>query len=199
MRESWLGAGQPAGFLQDPSWRLHTDRGFSEIFQYLKAALIVVLLVRLYFTLRAKAYLIWSVAFLYLIFDDAYHVHESLGKLALDTLPLPRIFGVEGFVYAEMLAWAGLGLLLAFCLGYLYRKERETRRFTRRLTYLFALLFVFAGVIDGVHEAASALSVGLASTEVALVAVEDGGELIVLSVMVAYVLVHFLQVTGVEK
>jgi hypothetical protein len=193
-RELWLSAGHPAGFLQSISWRLDTDHGFSEIFQYLKAALVTVLLVSSFFALKAKTYIAWSFAFLYIIFDDAYHVHESFGKLVLETSTLPPIFGVEGFFYADVLAWAVVGLSLTLVLGFLYLQEPETRKFTRRMAYLFALLFVFAGIVDGIHGAVFVSGLLLPSADVAIVAFEDGGEMIVLTAITAYVLHHYMRI-----
>ena len=169
-------------------WRVETDRGIPEIFGYVKELSAAAALYGCFRYSREVAYAGWSLTFLWVFLDDALQVHEVFGRLLLANTELPAVFSVDACLYSESLSWLLVGLPLGLWLGYTYIIEPSTRRLSRTLLFLFGLLFIFAGVADGIHAYVDTLSVGARSLTGFVTLLEDGGEMIVLSLLMAFVL-----------
>ncbi len=179
------------GFLLDRRWSLELDRSYPEQFQYLLAGLTVVVLLALYSLRRALTYLGWTLAFLFILVDDSFSLHERFTEMfVVATGPYP-VLGLETEVYAASILWGvvGLGLLVVLALG--YRRDKASRAFSRRLGYLLVALFICGGVLDALHLLADGTNVGRPVT-FALGTLEDGGELIVMSLALVLALEHFV-------
>lgn len=184
-----LHAGNNIGFLASDLWLLETDRGFPEVFQYIKALSAALLLWRLFRSHRNFAYSGWALAFLFVFLDDVSQLHEVFGDFLLAQLELPTVLGVDSFLYVESLLWVIVAALLTIFIGYTYVREPATRILSRRLFCLFGIVFLFAGLVDAVHASLDASGSNLLYVSVATVA-EDGGEMIALSLLVTCVIVH---------
>ncbi len=184
-----LYAGYDIGLLTSDLWLLERDRGLPETFQYLKALSAAVLLWRLFRQHRNFAYSGWALAFLFVFLDDVAQLHEVLGDYLEAQLELPTVLGVDDFLYAESLLWVIIAALLTAFIGYAYVREPATRNLSRRLFYLFGFFFLFAGLADAVHASVDASGSGMRHVGVATI-VEEGGEMLALSLLVACAIRH---------
>ncbi len=178
------------GFLRSEMWTIEQDRGYPEIYQYIKILLTMVLFCLIYFRRRNIAYLTWLPILLFVLLDDALQLHETFGTFLLTSFELPTVLGVGGFLYAEASLWLAVGLPLVGIVAYSYFRNPSTRTLSRRMVYIFLGLALFAGVLDGLHTFVerSGFTSGYARGVTATI--EDGGEMLVLSVMVAYVFMY---------
>lgn len=60
------------------------DRGYSEIFQYLKLGLIAICFGTLNFLRKRRIYAAWSLLSLIILLDDMFVLHEKVGKRLCD-------------------------------------------------------------------------------------------------------------------
>jgi len=176
------------GFLLGPRWWLEQDRGYSEMYQYLKTAVLTALLVALYVRTRALTCLAWAVAFGYVLADDSLRLHETFGHRVGPRLErlgvLPTIGDLRPQTYAEplLVLAAGTVVIVLLALGY---RDRSSRPLTHRLAVAAFLLAFSATVIDAAHSA-----VGYRLGRVARLLIgtaEDGGELVAISLALAIV------------
>lgn len=165
----------------DPRFSLEEDRGFAEVFQYVKLFWIAVLLGALAYVTRHPAYVPWSLLFAYLMLDDAMQIHERLGERLAGRLDVGPAIGLRPQDFGE---WAVSAAVLAGFLLLLGGAHwRASRRPETVSTPLFALLLALAvaGVaFDALHVALRPLA------HTVLVLAEDGGEMLVVSVACWY-------------
>ena len=60
-------------------YSLKKDLGYSEVFQYLKAYWIVIMLAALWWRTREYVYATWMLLYAYLLCDDVFQIHERGG------------------------------------------------------------------------------------------------------------------------
>lgn len=169
--------------LRDRRYSLETDRGLSELFGYGKEGALVIALLFLYRRLRALEYAAWSFAFLIFLADDSFKLHERGGYHLASRLDLPSVSGLRAQDAGELIVWAVLGALVlaALVVGHLH-STAEARAHCRRLVPFLAALVFFAVILD----MADILVAG--TPQVVVAVIEDGGEQIVLSGTIAYVI-----------
>ncbi len=177
------------GFLLDRGWSLELDRSYPEQFQYLLSGLSAVVLGVLYARRRSLTYLGWSLAFLFILVDDSFSLHEHFTRMLEVATSSATFLGLETRVYAASVLWGLVGLVLLSILAVGYRRDPATQKFSRRLAYVLAVLFFFGGVVDALHLVAGEDHLGRA-TKFFLGTLEDGGELVSISVGLALVLAH---------
>src|SRR5687767_6294566 len=66
--------------LQDARFSIGSEGGFAEQLQYLKAAIIALLLFAVAARRRSAVVLIWALIFLFVLADDAGELHERVGS-----------------------------------------------------------------------------------------------------------------------
>lgn len=171
------------GVPADGIWSIARDRGVPEWWQYLKLAAVVVVLVDLVRSRPGPLYAVWAAIFAYFLVDDALEVHERAGEWLGDWLDLAPRGDLDPRDIGQVLFAGVIGLVVLGALAVAYRLDgSRARRLTVHLVVaLFALGFcgVVADTIDVIDV------FGL---------VEDGGEMVVISVMLALVVHH--RVTG---
>jgi hypothetical protein len=169
------------------SWMfsIEQDRALPELFQYLKQALLSVGLFVLFLRTRGWIFLAWAAFFGFLMLDDMLEFHERVGKAVGPTLGLPSVFGLRMDDYGEI-AYAGVvGLCLVTFVGLALRRgDLLARRLSSDLLCLLAALAMFAVLFDTLHTIAYFRAPVLAQV---LALLEDGGELLVMSLITAYV------------
>lgn len=159
-------------------WLISFDRGYAEIFQYLKLLVIVSLLGRLVLDRRMALYLGWSMLFLYFLFDDSLELHERAGDWLADVLGGASIGPIEGRDVGQVLvALAVLVVVGGVILAMWPPAGSPDARFSIGLGALVGLLGFFGVVVDAID--------GLDLFSIT----EDGGEMAVVSLIVAYVAV----------
>jgi hypothetical protein len=175
--------GTTTGFPEE--LHIHHDGGVHEWFQYAKfvvAAILMIVLARR----TEPLYWVWGAIFAYLFADDAFMLHERVAAhstrlLRLDEIGLP--FEAWHVVQGLYMAAIGIGMLVA--LWYVARRASTSaaRRFSIKAVALLILFGAFAVLGD---------FVGYAVFELAHLGeiVEDGGEAIAASFMLALVVAH---------
>lgn len=160
---------------------LDVDGGAAEWYQYLKLAGIVWLLATLTRRQRQPLYVVWLALFAFLLLDDALRIHETAGLWLANTAGLPALFGLRPRDVGELL-FAGLvalSLLTMLVLAYQVSNGRARRFSLSLILALLALGFVGVGM-DMLEQ----MVTGWRVLHEVLIVMEDGGELIVVSVMV---------------
>lgn len=170
---SYQWTGQP----RHPHFSLSQDRGYSEIFQFVKEFWIATLL--FYCAIAGKRALpaAWGMFFSFLLADDALLLHEHLSKKLDGYVGFVPMLGFRGQDFAELaiLIPAGILLTAVIFLAY-YISDKASRRDYSGFFYILALLVFFGGFMDMIHSLA-------ASKVVAILfgTLEDGGEMVVVS------------------
>ncbi|ACQ80070.1 hypothetical protein Bcav_1814 [Beutenbergia cavernae DSM 12333] len=169
--------GEPAGFWFD----LGVDRGYAEFFQYLKVAWSAVLSVLLWTKVKSVVFLVWALVFTVYVTDDWFQLHERAGaELAARFPDVPAAWHV-----GELLLTGAVGLVLVVLVWWTYRRAApEGRGVSRTLAVLMSALVAVGILLDAVHH----ILLPGAAFDVPLTTLEDGGELLLMSVVVAYLL-----------
>ncbi|MPV39054.1 hypothetical protein [Georgenia subflava] len=164
---------------------LSAERGWGEAFQYLKQLWSVILLAAAWWTSRSPVIVAWALVTAYFLADDAGGIHEGVGRWVINNYLFAPGFGDQRTQLVEVLWMAGVGALLALTVLLTHRRSAAAERAVSwRLVVLFGLLIFFGVIVDGL---ALAFDDG-GTVDQILVVVEDGGELLVLSVVIAYLL-----------
>ncbi|MET0070218.1 MAG: hypothetical protein ABW096_09250 [Candidatus Thiodiazotropha sp.] len=160
---------------------INRDLGYAEVYQYIKEFWILVMLFVLAIKSRRIIYFTWSVLFLYLLLDDSLQLHENIGSFLANFYDLQPVFRLRAQDLGELVVFASVGfLLLGFIAGaYLYSDDTG-KEISRHLFLLFVFLAFFGGLVDMLH-----IAVSFGKPVFALI--EDGGEMIIMSIIVWYV------------
>lgn len=169
--------GHPGG----PNFDLGADRGYGEFVQYSKCVWAIMLLALLALRRRAFVFVAWGLVCAYLLIDDAFFLHENVGWFVRDITPGAPDHAVHlgelGFLVV-----VGLGLAVVVAVGHV-RANRRDRTVSAVLMVLFAALVFFGIVLDAVHH----LLFSGPELRALFTTFEDGGELLVLSLITAFV------------
>ena len=171
-------------FVSNSAFSLAQERGYAEILQYIKEYWIALLFGVLAVRQRSVLYLGWSLLFFYLLLDDSLTIHETLAEIITERLGLQAVFNLRAVDVGEFLVSAGIGLFFLFFLAISYRFAKGIPRQTSK--YLIIMLFalaVFGIAVDMLH---SLLRFSL-FWEPLLAMIEDGGEMVVMSVIAWFV------------
>lgn len=163
---------------------IQTERGYGEIFQYIKFLAAAALLG--FFATRCSPpfYAVWSFVFGYLAVDDAFQFHERLGAALVDRLGLAQtVRGVGTASMGDVAAMAAIGIVIGAVVlwGYFQGGPRD-RAIGRRLLVPVVLLGCAAVLMDAVRSLVHRLWMSRA-----VIILEDGGEMAAASLALAYV------------
>ncbi len=162
---------------------LEKDRGYSEIFQYVKEYWSALLLGLLAVQARSLLYLSWSVLFFYLLLDDAVQIHENLGVLISSEFSFPAIFNLRAVDLGELAVSALVSLFFLIAIASNYRLgDRLSKEVSKSLIILLFALAIFGVFMDMLH-----VILSTPFLDPLLILVEDGGELIIMSLIVCFV------------
>lgn len=163
---------------------LWPEGSYSEIFQYIKAGVSALILFALFQQLQAPLALVGGLFFSYMALDDSLALHEQAGTFLKNMLP-DALALLKRQALTELLFLGAVGglLLLGGVLAY-RRSDQQARRICHIFLALLAAL-VFCGVgMDLLH------AVFKRSAFVFLM--EDGGEMIVMSLITAFCVALFV-------
>lgn len=165
-------------YFANPLFNIELDNGYAERYQYLKYLGIIFVFGCLCVKRKTFLFLPWALLFAYFLADDAWQIHERLGKWVAEGIPFRPPFRLRKLDLGELVVTmtAGLILLPSFLAAY-YFGPRPARSIFHDLFLLLALLLAFAVVTDMVHAA----FIGSPRIELYLGVIEDGGELIAVS------------------
>jgi hypothetical protein len=175
---------------------LSSDWSYPEMFQYVKEFIIMGLLFLAFIHFRKKLYLAWTVLFGYFLLDDAVMVREWLGNVIASRLTLSLPLHLRGNDVGEMIALALVGVVLIPLLYFTHASSSQTeRRLSRLLLPWLATLVVCGFVFDMVHSAV----MNQHGLELLFGFLEDGGEMIVMSLILWVVYRWFTALPQVSK
>lgn len=167
---------------------LGVDRGYGEFWQYLKYLATSLLLVAIGVSTRSSVAFAWIAVTAYLAVDDVFGVHEGMGvRIAL---LLPQLGG-DGIHVGEIVWLGSVGAVLVAAVVLAHRRTHARgRAVSVVLAALFAGLIVFGVAVDAIHH----LILRAPFFDAPLTALEDGGELVLMSLVVA-----FTWAVGIER
>lgn len=127
--------------------------------------------------------------FAFLLIDDSLELHEQLGTLVKDGFGYAPAFGLRGDDLGELTIWAiwGSASLVVFALGY-WHSSTAGRRIGHGFILGIAGLATFGIVVDMLSVLTHDVGKGLLNQIVRylLTNLEDGGELVVASLLLAF-------------
>ncbi|NCJ07305.1 hypothetical protein GS597_12465 [Synechococcales cyanobacterium C] len=178
----------PEGNLYD----LSEDYSFAETHMYMKEYWVAILLFLLGITRKKFIYFSWSLMFLILLLDDALQIHERVGGSL--SVYFNDKFYLRPQDYGELLVYAIYALVLFSLIGFAYlRTDEQGKKVSKNLFVLIVILAIFGVFIDmlgimtwNILEYKS-LSYWAYISEHLSAVIEDGGEMLVLSIILSYV------------
>ena len=166
-----------------PLLNIAFDYSLGEFFNYLKWLGIVVFLVAAFLSRKVTLFLPFALVFLVMFLDDALMLHERGGEFFASSVGLQAFGGLRAQDYGELIVWGGLAALLLPALGVgILRSAPEDRAHAIILFGLIALFAVFGGALDVLHFLVANLPYGIQVFDL----MEDGGEMMVASVILAH-------------
>lgn len=177
-------------FLDPAGYSIEQERGYSEIFQYIKYFWIILLLGALAFTRREWNFGLWMLLYLYLLGDDASQYHERGGEFITATMGYQAQWGLRAQDFGELsMSLIVLTLFSIFGIKAYLSANADVRRAIKGYGLLLAMLAFFGVCVDLLHVAAGGDGFPL------LGVVEDGGEMLAVSLTCWYSF-HLLENRG---
>ena len=164
---------------------LGQDGGHAEVLQYAKTLWIGLCAAWLAVQSRQPVYAALAALFLGLLVDDAGQLHEFWGTRLADALALPAVAGLRAVDLGEVLflgAW--VGAVFVFGVVAYRRSDRPARKTARWALGALVALAAFGVGADLLHQGVTGL-VEINGLHTLLTLVEEGGELVVMSVIAA--------------
>lgn len=155
---------------------LETEMGVAQFYGWVKAGAAAFLLYQAWRRFYSPVAGLWAAALAYLGTDDALQIHEKLGTFFAERFGIGEVGPLRGQDAGELIAYALIMVIAVTAL--IVAEQRDQARFPTMLTKIMvpavALFLFFAVVVD---TAGDLIPFG----HIIGIAVEDGGELLVLS------------------
>lgn len=165
------------------SFMLNVDGTYPEIFQYFQYFVVILITTYLIKKRKRVGYVAWLILFTLLLLDDSLQFHEKFGTWISNKFNYSSMLGLRAQDLGELtyVVFFGLILLLFLVIGYVKGDEKYRKR-NIDLSILFALFLFFGVAMDMIDE----LVEYNRYTNLILIIIEDGGEMITLSLIVWY-------------
>ena len=150
-----------------------TDGSIQELANYGQAGLCAAFLALVVWKRHSIMALAWCCVFLFVLIDDAFQYHETVGAWLATTFHFPSVGGMRPVDLGELVAWSMAGLIVGPMLVVAFlRSSGVERGMGLVLMACFGALVVFAVGLDMLHV--------VMPSELLMVA-EDGGEMIAIA------------------
>jgi hypothetical protein len=170
--------------LRGRPFSLEADNGVPEAYQYVKQFWVALCMALMFRRVRQVVYLGWLLVFTFLLLDDAFQIHEHIGEWLGAHYVLPVAFGLRPDDIGELLFAAFVGSISTILIGFGYWRADADARITSRDMIIMVIVLAGLGVgVDILHVITYFKAPLLAQF---LLILEDGGEMLVVSAMVAY-------------
>ena len=170
--------------LRGRPFSLEADNGLPEAFQYVKQFWVALCMALMFRRVREVVYLGWMLVFTFLLLDDAFQIHEHIGQWLGAHYALPVVFGLRADDIGELLFAAFVGGVTTVLIGFGYWRGDADARIVSRDMIIMVIVLAGLGVgVDILHVITYFKAPLLAQF---LLILEDGGEMLVVSAMVAY-------------
>jgi hypothetical protein len=164
---------------------LESESGMAAQYQYTKQVWLSICLGLALLQTRRTAFFGWGLIFAFLLLDDILMIHERSGRLLAGTLGFPALFGLRPQDLGEVVMAAAIGIIAIALVVIVHRRgEAQSRQLSADLMFLLVALAVFGVFFDVLHTIMFFRAPALAQ---AFSLVEDGGEMLVVSLITAYV------------
>lgn len=185
------------GILLSDMFSIIYDRGLGEYFQYFKEIWIVVVFIIIFRDTRLKIYVGWSVLFFYVFLDDFFQIHEKGGEIFAQRFEGISFGPFRAQDVGELLVLSVIGLLLLLILFVGFRSVSNIHRSRNMILGVLLVVLVGFGVILDVVSSVF----NWYELKMVLHLVEDGGEMIVISIILWAVLIFSKDwdITGVSQ
>lgn len=174
------------GWVTDLAFHIGEDGGHGEVLQYAKLLWAGVGALWFAHRTREPVCAVLAVLLLVLLLDDGAMLHERAGEWLAVALSLPAVAGLRPQDLGEVLflaTWAG-PLFVAGALAY-GRSGPDARAFVLPAVGAIALLAGFGVGVDLVHQMVTG-SVEVRGLDSAFMVLEEGGEMVALSILVGW-------------
>jgi hypothetical protein len=176
-------------YFNDWRFALTYDWSYAEIYQYFKEVYIAAAFLLFAYSRKLPGYFVWSGLFLYFFLDDAFQFHETVGGIIAENLNFETMIGLRAQDIGELIVYAGVGFIF-FSFGILsyLRCDDYHKKVWRTLLGLVVLLVVVGVGLDMLHQVidSSGTSIGIFRIGSIIGAMEDFGEMIVMSLITWY-------------
>ena len=170
--------------INDPLYSLEVDKGYPEMYQYIKWLWIAILFIYISRIRLSFGYLAWGILFFYFLIDDAMTIHERIGYYFAENFSFVPPMGLRLHDCGELAASVIAAIIFGSIIIWAYiRGNQVFRKMSQDLILLVLMLIFFSIVID---MSIYAFHVGLKGMEV-LGFIEDAGEMLVTSIILWYV------------
>lgn len=172
------------GILPGDEFSLGSDSGYAENFLYVKEFWIFLMLVFKWVRNSTLVYLSWSLLFGFLLIDDSLSLHERIGNTIASQLGIQPMFGLKPQDYGELGFFIFYSLVFLLIIGGAYYfSDTIGKRMSRILFAMLLILSIFGVFFDMIH------SIFFENPRVGpfFGLVEDGGEMVVMSVIAWFV------------
>ena len=167
-----------------PDLSLEMDLGYPEIYQYIKEFWIFSLFIILIIKSKNGAYSVWSFLFLFFLLDDAISLHENFGYFFAESFNVQSAFGLRPNDIGEMLYFVSIGTIVLLLLILFYKFSNDRFRYHSINIFSLLLILVFFGfIVDMLH---IILNINYRVNQF-IGTIEDGGEMVVMSLILGYV------------
>jgi len=178
------------GLVSNDIYSIDTDGSYAEVFQYIKEYWIVIILFILAIRRKQIIYFAWLSLFTYFLLDDSLRIHESFGIYLANYLEFQPMFQLRAQDFGELSVSILFGFLLFTFIGVSYLfSDNVARRISKHIFILVISLVFFGVIIDMLHP--------IIPRGGSLF--EDGGEMLVMSIIVWYVLKLWIDPVKQEK
>jgi hypothetical protein len=170
--------------LRGRPFSLEADNGLPEAFQYVKQFWVALCMAAMFRRARQVVYIGWMVVFTFLLLDDAFQIHEHIGQWLGAQYSLPVAFGLRPDDIGELLFASLIGGITTVLIGVgFWRGDADARIVSRDMVIMVIVLAGLGVGVDILHVITYFKAPLLAQF---LLILEDGGEMLVVSCMVAY-------------
>lgn len=183
--------------LNNPHFNISYDDGYPETFQYIKYVAVISLLILIMMKQRSLLYFPFVLLFIYFLLDDSIQIHEHFGNYFASNFQIKPLFDLRVEDIGELLMSICVALIIlpSFIWTYI-RGYKLFRRITMDLFFLI-LVFVFFGIFVDMADVSimSIVPKNIFYRPISsiLTLMEDGGEMISMSLIVWYVYFVIIQ------
>jgi hypothetical protein len=172
-------------WLKSLFYSLERDSGLAEQYQYVKQVWLAACLGVAFLQRRGRAFAGWAVFFAFLLLDDALQIHERAGGVLAQAFGIQPMFGLRAKDFGEVMIAGIVGTAAcAFAWLAIRRGGESSRRLSADLLCLLGALALFGVFFDVLH---TITYFRLPAVAPVFALIEDGGEMLVVSAITAYV------------
>ncbi len=165
------------------SYSIAVDGSYGELYQYIKELSIALLLIFIGIRTSKKIYFSWSILFIYFLLDDSLQIHENFGNYLSNYFLLHGSYGLRAQDYGELLVSIFFGTIIFAIIGWFYfRSKQESKDVSKIIFFLILTLMIFGIGFDLID-----VIIPISFWQAVFALIEDGGEMIVMSMILGYV------------